>query len=133
MVSSRLSNAEKEQAAPHPISRDEVLSSVAVLAPPVSWALNLSVSYGLVYPAADAQSKVVLYAVQTLAMLLSLAAVVLGFRGLGRVRGDNAMSEGERGRVRFLSICGCVAGGFFILAIAAQTIVVLLLPLTGHP
>lgn len=128
---SHLDEQELRQAAPAPLSLEETLLSFGLLAAPVAWALHLAVSYGLVSPAERWQSKAPLHFVSLFAVVLASFSVVVGLWGLRRARsaaGDPAL----RDRTRFMATCACLAGGFFLLAIVAQSVPVFMLAL-GSP
>ena len=125
-----LSERERRDAAPRPISGEELLLGIAVFAPPAAWSLHLAVSYGLVYPAVDWQSKGPLHLVTVLAASASLGGVLLGARSLRRLESSGAWSEaGQRERRRFMVLWACAFGVFFLLAILAESLPSFLLPL----
>jgi hypothetical protein len=127
-----LSEGELEAAAPPRHSREELLLGIALLTPPLAWSLHLALCYGLVYPAFDWQSKAAIYVVALLAAGLSLASAGLGFRALTKlsVEGTTDTAQGERRR--FLAICACAGGIFFLLAVIAQSVPAVMLPLGKH-
>jgi hypothetical protein len=130
---SRLSEPELRQAAPHPLALEDVLLCASVLLAPLAWALHFAISYGLVYPAERWQSKAPLHWLALAAALACLGSIVLGWRGLQRSQRGPMLDNAQRERTRFLATCGCLAGCFFLLAVAAQSVPALLLPLRGHP
>jgi hypothetical protein len=127
----RLSEPEHEQARARPISRQETLLGFALLGPPISWAIQLALSYGLVYRAQRWQSKAPLYLVAVLAALPAIFAIVVGLRCLLR-RAPSTGSEPVE-RQRFMAACACLAGAFFFLAVLAQGVPVLMLGLEDRP
>jgi len=130
--SERLSNRELAAAAPRRHSGEELLLGAALLAPPLAWSLDLALSYGLVYPAFDWQSKSVIHGVSLLAGILSLAGAGLGARALWKASIDGAADAPHTERRRFLAICACAGGIFFLLAVIAQSVPALMLPLGKH-
>lgn len=125
----RLSEAELQQAAPHPLAPEEAWLPIALLAAPVAWSVHLALSYGLVYPAERWQSKALLHVVGLASALCSLSSVALGWRGLRRSRLGGMLDRAQRERARFLCSCACVLGLFFLLATLAQSIPVFMLTL----
>jgi hypothetical protein len=130
---SRLSEPELRQAAPQPLARDELWLCGGFLTAPLAWALHFVLSYGLVYPAERWQSKAVLHCVALAAALACGSCILLGWIGLRRSRDKAFVDSAQRDRTRFLSMGACLLGAFFLLAIAAQSIVVGVLSLEGHP
>ena len=124
-----LSERELHEAAPRRISGQEMLLALALLSPPISWAAHLLLSYGFVYPAERWQSKTPLYLISVFAAVPAVLAVFVGLRGLRRARAAPAQNGAQRERVRFMSACACLAGAFFLVAILAQTVPVLILAL----
>jgi hypothetical protein len=127
-----LDEKELREAAPAPLSLDETLLGAGLVTAPIAWALHLTLSYGLVYPAEPWQTKAPFHLTSLLAVVLALFSVVVGAWGLRRARlaaaSDPTLSE----RTRFLATCACLAGAFFLLAIAAQCLPVFMLPLERH-
>jgi hypothetical protein len=130
---SRLSEPELRQAAPQPLATEDVWLSAGVLLAPLGWALHFAVSYGLVYPAERWQSKAALHWLALAAALACLGSIALGWRGLRRSHLGAMLDNAQRERTRFLATCACLAGGFFLLAVAAQSVVAVMLPLGAHP
>jgi len=128
----RVSERELTAAAPRRPSAEEMLLGAAVLLPPVAWSLDLAVCYGLVYPAFDWQSKVSIYAVSALAGSLSVCGAALGLRAFLRASRDRTDESARSDRVRFLAICAFAGGVLFFLAIVAQSVPALMLPLGKH-
>jgi hypothetical protein len=128
----RLDRAELRQAAAHPLNVEKLLLGLGLLLPPVAWAGHLALSYGLVYPAQDAQSKLLLHLVTVITAALTLCGAALGLRALRRapkVAAERAVDEAEPDRSRFLAHCACALGVFFFLATLAQSVATLLLRL----
>jgi hypothetical protein len=130
---SGLSEPELRQASAHPVAVEDVLLSASVLMAPLGWALHFAVSYGLIYPAEDWQSKAALHWVTFAATLACTGSIALGWRSLRRSHLGPMLDNAQRERTRFLATCGCLAGLFFLLAVAAQSVPAVMLPLRGHP
>jgi hypothetical protein len=123
----RLSEHEHQKAQARPISGAETRLGVALLGPPVSWAIHLALNYGLVYPAQRWQTKGPLHVVTALATLPAVFAIIVGLRNLRRPRPAGASEQVER--VRFMAACACIAGVFFLLAVLAQSVPLFMLDL----
>lgn len=126
---SRLDEGELQKAAPPSVSAEEVWLTVGLLAAPLAWALHLALSYGLVYPAQRWASKAPLYVTSFLAALPAALSIIAGIRGLRHSPGGTGTGDAARERARFLSACACALGVFFLLAILAQSVPVLMLSL----
>lgn len=100
-----------------------------VLAAPLGWALQLTLNYGLTYPAYDWQSKLPLHLVSLAAALSAVFSFGVGWHGLWRSRLGAAVDAAERERVRFMSVMACGAGAFFLLAVLAQSVPAVMLAL----
>ena len=127
-----LSDSEQQKAAPRPVRYEEVLLNTALLVPPIAWSIHLALTYGLVYPAQDWQSKSALHAVTLASFALSMGSVAVGawaFRPQRRGRVEAA----RRARQRFLALAACLSGIFFCLATLAQSVPLLMLPLGAGP
>jgi hypothetical protein len=129
---SRLDEGEHRQAAPAPLSLEEALLSAGLVAAPIAWALHLVVSYGLIYPAERWQSKTPLHLTSLLSLLPALFSILVGLWGLRRARRAAQGDPAQRERMRFMAICSCLGGGFFVLAIIAQSVPVFMLALGSH-
>jgi hypothetical protein len=127
-----LSEPELKEAAPQPIERAEVWLPLALLAPPIVWSLSFGLSYGLVYPAQRWQTKAGIHLVLLLTALLCLASIGLGWKLLRAPQLTASSDSEQRERTRFLAICACALGAFFLLATLAQTVPVLLLSLEAR-
>jgi hypothetical protein len=128
----RESEAEHRLALPQPLSRDEVGLTFALLGAPVSWALHLALSYGLVYPAARWQTKLPLYAVSLFCASPALLAGLTGLLALRRAAARHMADEARRERTRFVAICACAASGFFLLGMLAHDVPVFILSLEAR-
>jgi hypothetical protein len=103
------------------VSRTDAVLVAAFLTPPAAWALNLSLAYALVFPAAQAESKAALWVSALVCGALTiLAALVATAAYLGTL--GTSLPEGARSHTRALAAAACVASVFFLLAIVAQTI-----------
>lgn len=126
---SQLDESELRQAAPQPIAAEEVWLGASVLTAPMAWALHLVLNYGLTYPAEQWQSKAALHTVSLVGVLGALASLLLGLRSWRRAQHGGDGQDAKRERSRFLAVCACAVGVFFLLAIVAQTVPQVLLPL----
>jgi hypothetical protein len=129
----RVSETELRQVAPHRIAVKDSFLAAAVLIAPCSWALHLALSYGLIYPAVDWQSKAALHLVGAASALLCMLSIALGVQGLRRAHLGTALDASERERMRFLATCACLSGALFLLATAALAVPVVMLSLRGRP
>jgi hypothetical protein len=123
-----VSEDEERQTAPHPISGEHTLLATGLLGPPIAWSVQLALSYGLVYPAERLHDKTWLLASALIGGLPALASIVIGLRGLQRAK-PAAEPSPTQGSLRFLAVCACVQGIFFVLATFALVLPVLLLDL----
>jgi hypothetical protein len=126
---SHLDEAELRKAAPAATSLEEALLGVGLVAAPLAWALHLTLSYGLIYPAERWQSKAALFLTSGLAVALALGSLAVGRWGLRRAAGGGIDHPTQRDRTRFLATCACLSGGFFLLGIAAQSVPLFMLTL----
>jgi len=124
---------ELREAAPQPFAREDVRLCVGLLLAPIAWAVHFALSYGLVYPAERWQSKAALHAVALVAALLCLTSLALGLRGLRRSHLGAARNAAQRERSLFLAVGACLAGVFFVLAVAAQSVPAFMLELGRRP
>jgi hypothetical protein len=129
----RLSEPELRAAATQPLTLEELLLGAGCVLPPLAWALQFALSYGLVYPALHAQSKSALHGVAVAAAVVCAAGSALGWRGVRRSRLGSFIDAAQRDRTYFMGVSACVLGGFFVLAIAAQSAATGVLSLGGHP
>jgi len=129
---SRLDQGELRRAAPAPLTLEETLLGAGLVSAPIAWALHLVLSYGFVYPAERWGSKAPFHLTSLLAILLASFSVVVGAWGLRRARSGASVDPALSERTRFLARCACLAGGFFLLAIVAQSLPAFLLPLKRH-
>ena len=125
---SKLSEPEHRKAQPAPFTKDEVWLGLAVLTAPVAWALHLTLTYGMTYPAERWQNKAVLHVISLGGALAALTSLLLGWRALRSARHGRDDAE-RRERSGFLSLCACGVGIFFLIAILAQEIPATMLPL----
>jgi hypothetical protein len=126
---SKLDERELREAAPHPVLAEELWLGASALTAPMAWALHLVLNYGMIYPAERWQSKAVLYGVSLVGVLAALVSLLLGRRRLHRAQRAHDGEETQRERSLFLAICACAVGVFFLLAIIAQTVPAVMLPL----
>jgi hypothetical protein len=126
---SHLDEAELRKAAPPAISSEEAVLALGLLAAPLAWALHLTLSYGLIYPAERWQSKAVLFLTSGLAVVLALGSLAVGRWGLRRAASGRFADAAQGDRTRFLARCAYLAGGFFLLGIVAQSVPLCMLAL----
>jgi hypothetical protein len=94
-----------------------------ILAGPVAWALDLSISYALVKWTCASQRQTVLQATTSVALVVVAGGAVLSFIALQRTAGDTPTDGGEpRQRARFMAILGLATCALFALAIVAGAI-----------
>jgi hypothetical protein len=122
--------AELRQALPQPLDRHTWRLGVALLMPPIAWSVHFALSYGLVYPALDSNSKTALHVVSLGSAILSAAGVMLGWSSL---RSPPGAPSAERERSRFLALCACALGTFFFVATLAQAVPAFMQSLSGRP
>jgi hypothetical protein len=127
----RLSQPELQQAAPRAFNCRDRLLTAGLLAAPLGWSLHLALNYGLVYPAYDWQSKASIYLVSVAAAGMALFSIGVGWYGLRRSSQGAMVDTPQRERVRFLSLLACGFGVLFLLAVLAQSVPAVLLPLRG--
>jgi hypothetical protein len=108
---------------------EEAVLAIGLVAAPLAWALHLTLSYGLIYPAERWQSKAALFLTSALAVVLALGSLAVGRWGLRRVAGGGFADPAQRDRTRFLATCACLGGAFFLLGIAAQSVPLFMLAL----
>jgi hypothetical protein len=113
------------QASSPKVSRLDAVLVAAFLTPPSAWAVNLSLAYGLVYPAARAESKGWLWASAIVCGALTALAGIVAYAVFRGTR-STPMPESAHIHTRALTAAACAASVFFLLAIVAQTI-----PLVG--
>lgn len=94
---------------------------VAVLGPPIIWAIHLQTAYSLVVVAQRTQHYGPMYATTAVCLVLSLLFGLLAWRDWRKIRDDpaNGQSDTPPGRTRFLSLIGMVNGVFFAIVILA--------------
>ena len=94
-----------------------------ILAGPVAWALDLSISYALVKWTCASQRQAVLHATTSAALVVVAGGAVLSFIPLQRTAEDTPTDGGDpRQRARFMAILGLAASALFALAIVAGAI-----------
>lgn len=99
----------------------------ALFAPPAAWSMHLALEYGLVYPAARHGSKLLLYGVSVVALLVTVTGLVIGLAELRRHRTLPPPSSPSLAGRRFLAESAVALGAFFTLVVIAQTLPVALL------
>jgi NAD/NADP transhydrogenase alpha subunit len=94
-----------------------------ILAGPVAWALDLSISYALVKWTCANQRQTMLQAMTSLALVCVAGGAALSFIALRSTAGDTPTDGGEpRQRARFMAILGLASCALFALAIVAGAI-----------
>jgi len=92
-----------------------------VLAGPVIWAADLTVSYALVGWACSSRQFGVLHVITLLSIVLVIAGAWICWLGLQQTRGDVPSDGGRpRERARFMAVLGLASSAFFIVAILAN-------------
>ena len=92
-----------------------------VLAGPVVWAANLTVSYALVKWVCSSRQFGVLHLITVISVVVVIAAAWLSWAALHETRGEMPADGGEPPeRARFMAILGLTSSAFFIVAILAN-------------
>jgi hypothetical protein len=135
--------------APHGDAIGRRALAIGLLAAPLAWFVQLVVAYGLAshacfphdvsLPGASAGwhwAWPASLALNLAALLACAAAAILCWRHWRRARGEAAGSHGRlleagEGRTRFLAVFGMWSGVWFAIAIVADTILLLEVPLCG--
>jgi hypothetical protein len=94
-----------------------------ILAGPVAWALELTVSYAIVQWTCTSQRESVLRAIMPVALLIVGLGAVASYVALQRTRGDEPTDGGRpRQRARFMALLGLTLCALFALTIVAGAI-----------
>jgi hypothetical protein len=94
---------------------------VAVLGPPIVWALGLNAQYGLVRVACATESNLPMHAVSVVTLLLALGCGLVAWRAWGEAgRQWPGEGGGTLPRSRFMAVMGLFSSALFSLAILAQ-------------
>ena len=94
-----------------------------ILAGPVAWALDLTISYALVKGACASQRPVLLHAITPAALALVAGGTVLSVMAI-RCTAQDVPTDGEqpRQRARFMAILGLTSNALFALTIVAGAV-----------
>jgi len=137
-----------EHPAPHRSHVSDALLFSALLAPPLVWAAQLFLDYGLAShscfpseaprPAPSEPGALFgwLLAINLIALVIAIAATATSFVIWRRLRGEAAgghahLIEAGQGRTRFFAVWGVWSGVWFILQILFQTIAAVGVPGCG--
>jgi hypothetical protein len=94
-----------------------------ILAGPLAWAFDLTVSYALVKWVCRTQNYAVLQLISAVSMLIVSAGAAVSWMALSRTPSDAGTDGGHPiQRARFLAIVGLVASALFALQIVAGAI-----------
>ena len=94
-----------------------------ILAGPVAWALDLSISYALVKWTCANQRQLSLRFITPAALTLVAAGAVLSYFALQQTAGETPTDGGHpRQRARFMAMLGLAASALFAVAILASAI-----------
>jgi hypothetical protein len=94
-----------------------------ILAGPVAWALDLSISYALVKWACSNQREALLRSMTPAALVVVAGGAVLSLMAVQQTAGDTPTDGGNpRQRARFMAILGLTSCALFALAIVAGAI-----------
>jgi hypothetical protein len=94
-----------------------------ILAGPVAWALDLSVSYALVKWVCMNQRDGILHLLTVVALIVVAGGAVVSWFALERTAADAPTDGGEpRQRARFMAILGLASSALFAMLIVANAI-----------
>jgi hypothetical protein len=94
-----------------------------ILAGPVAWALDLSVSYAMVKWVCSSQRDVVLHAITLAALAMVAGGAAVSMLALRHTAGDEPTDGGDpRQRARFMAILGVTSCALFAVTIVAGAI-----------
>ena len=101
---------------------------LGLLAAPVAWALDLTISYAIVKWTCGSQHTFVLHLMTAMTLLMTAAGAAASWSALQRAP-DEASDDGPRpiDRGRFMALLGLVSSAVFALAIVGNQIPRLLL------
>jgi hypothetical protein len=112
-----------------PLRADEVrwLSPLplwtGILAGPVAWALDLTLSYAIVRWTCSSQRTGLLHAISPAALVMVAAGAAVSFMALRHTAADMPSDGGDpRQRARFMAILGLTSCALFSLAVVAGAI-----------
>jgi hypothetical protein len=126
-VAERIQTAREERGWFSPPAGVAILWS-GILAGPVAWALDLTVSYSLVKWTCSSQHTSVLHLITAAAVLMTAAGAAASWYALHQAP-DDAVDDGARpvDRGRFMAILGLVLCALFALAMIGDAVPRLLL------
>jgi hypothetical protein len=94
-----------------------------ILAGPIAWALDLSISYAIVKWTCSSQRQLVLHAITPAALLVVLIGAYASFMALRHTAGDQPTDGPDpRQRARFMAILGLTMCALFGLTVMAGAI-----------
>jgi hypothetical protein len=94
-----------------------------ILAGPVAWALDLSISYAIVKWTCASQRETLLQAVAPAALMVVAIGAAVSYLALQQTASDTPTDGGEpRQRARFMAILGLTTSALFALTIVAGAI-----------
>ena len=93
---------------------------IGILAGPIAFAVDLSLSYALVKWTCNSQRHALLYVITPATLAMVAGAAVMSWTALQRTTADMPTDGGEpRQRARFMAILGLASSGLFAVAIVA--------------
>ncbi|MFN2532582.1 MAG: hypothetical protein ABR555_14925 [Pyrinomonadaceae bacterium] len=95
---------------------------LGLLLSPIAWALQMTINYALVPFQCYGGSRVGIFIVTIVSLLLTLTAGLIAFANFKRSRGKAEDSVGRSSREKFMSVLGMFATVMFFIAIVAQGI-----------
>jgi hypothetical protein len=94
-----------------------------ILAGPIAWALDLSISYAIVKWTCSSQRQTVLHAISPAALLMIAIGAFASFMALRHTAGDHPTDGADpRQRARFMAILGLTSCALFGLTVIAGAI-----------
>jgi hypothetical protein len=130
--------------APHRHRIRMVAAAFALFAAPIAWATHLLVSYALTASACFPHGTPihgplwpalwpVLWGIDVVAIAIGLVAAAIAWRNWRGTRAEaqgsaHTLLEAGEGRTRFLALCGLLASGGFVLALAFASVGLLVVP-----
>ena len=115
-----------EQQRPHPDRRALALAWFGILGPPAAWAAQLLLSDAFAEVGCEAGGfssiSLVLVVITVAALAIAVAAGVVSFVGFRRA-GSRKDEPARVERARFMTLCGCLSSGLFVVLIVLGGIV----------
>jgi hypothetical protein len=94
-----------------------------ILAGPIAWALDLTISYAIVTWTCSSRRETVLHAITPAALLIVAGGALVLFASLRQTAGATPTDGGDpRQRARFMAILGLTSNALFALTIMAGAI-----------